>query len=130
MDSKVLCVALVGGLAATVTLYGDKISIPPPSAKQGVTYEGDIKAIFERSCLKCHGVEKPKGKVSLHTLEATLASNVKNKVFKPGNSIESNIVKSVSRVDEDDAMPPEGKGKPLTAEEIGLIRAWIDQGAK
>ena len=27
-------------------------------------------------------------------------------------------------------MPPEGEGQPLTAEQVGLIRAWIDQGAK
>jgi len=33
-------------------------------------------------------------------------------------------------VDEDDAMPPEGKGDPLTKEEIGLVRAWIEQGMK
>jgi hypothetical protein len=26
-------------------------------------------------------------------------------------------------------MPPDGKGTPLTAEQIGLVRAWIDQGA-
>ena len=26
-------------------------------------------------------------------------------------------------------MPPEGKGPPLSAEQVGLLRAWIDQGA-
>ena len=27
-------------------------------------------------------------------------------------------------------MPPEGEGQPFTAEQVGLVRAWIDQGAK
>ena len=27
-------------------------------------------------------------------------------------------------------MPPSGKGEPLTAEQVGILRAWIDQGAK
>jgi hypothetical protein len=27
-------------------------------------------------------------------------------------------------------MPPDGEGQPLTAEQVGLLRAWIDQGAK
>jgi hypothetical protein len=27
-------------------------------------------------------------------------------------------------------MPPDGKGEPLTKEQVGLVRAWIDQGAK
>ena len=52
------------------------------------------------------------------------------KAFVAGKSADSALVKSVARLVEDDAMPPEGKGKPLTAEQIGLIRAWIDQGAK
>ncbi len=129
MKLKTLGVVIAAGTVAA-TLYANNADLPPAATKQGVTYERDIKAIFERSCLKCHGPEKPKGKVSLHTLEATLASNVKNKVFKPGSSAESSVVKAIARLNEDDAMPPEGKGKPLTGEEIGLIRAWIDQGTK
>jgi hypothetical protein len=40
-------------------------------------------------------------------------------------------VKLIARVgDEEDWMPPIDKGKPLTAEQVGLVRAWIDQGAK
>src|SRR5262249_3729104 len=31
---------------------------------------------------------------------------------------------------EDYQMPPEDTGKPLSPEQIGLLRAWIDQGAK
>lgn len=49
----------------------------------------------------------------------------------PGKSAESRLVRMISGTDEDfGRMPPEGKGQPLTAAEIGLIRAWIDQGAK
>jgi hypothetical protein len=33
-------------------------------------------------------------------------------------------------LDEDSAMPPEGKGDPLTQEQVALVRAWIEQGAK
>jgi hypothetical protein len=32
--------------------------------------------------------------------------------------------------DEEENMPPKGKGEPLSKEQVGLIRAWIDQGAK
>jgi hypothetical protein len=48
-----------------------------------------------------------------------------------GKSEKSRLVQSVARIlDDDDNMPPEDKGKPLTKDQVGLIRAWIDQGAK
>jgi mono/diheme cytochrome c family protein len=96
-----------------------------------LTYEKDIKPIFEKSCIECHGPEKQKGRVRLDSLEATLKSG-KGKAVVPGKSEESLLVLSVARVteDPDHHMPPEGKGDPLSKEQVGLIRAWIDQGAK
>jgi hypothetical protein len=41
------------------------------------------------------------------------------------------LVLSVAQVGDPDGFMPKGKNaKPLTAEQVGLIRAWIDQGAK
>src|SRR5262249_22982681 len=45
----------------------------------------------------------------------------------PGKSAASPLVKFVAGLDPDVKMPP--KGKALTAEEVGLLRAWIDAGA-
>jgi hypothetical protein len=51
-------------------------------------------------------------------------------VIKPGKSAESRLVLLVAGLDKETGpMPPEGKGKPLTPEQIGLLRGWIDQGA-
>ncbi|MCX8157540.1 MAG: hypothetical protein N3J91_14025 [Verrucomicrobiae bacterium] len=122
-------VALAGALAMMAAEVADKL--PPPSEKKGLTYEKDIKPIFEKSCIECHGPEKQKGRVRLDSLEATLKSG-KGKAVVPGKSAESALVMAVARVSEDPDhhMPPEGKGEPLTKEQVGLIRAWIDQGAK
>jgi hypothetical protein len=112
----------------------DVSKIPPAADKKGVTYTGDIKPIFDKSCVKCHGVEKPKGKLQLNSLEATLKGGEDGKVVEPGNSANSVLIHNIAHVgDPDDYMPPPhnkaGIG-PLTPEQIGLIRAWIDQGAK
>lgn len=112
----------------------DASKLPPASTKKGVTYAGDIKAIFEKSCVKCHGAEKPKAKLNLTTLAGALKGGGDGKVIEPGNSSKSILLASVARIgEEDDWMPPK-KNKanigPLTAEQVGLIRAWIDQGAK
>ena len=48
----------------------------------------------------------------------------------PGDSAKSKLIHYVARLVEDLEMPPPGKGEPLTPEQIGVLRAWIDQGAK
>jgi mono/diheme cytochrome c family protein len=112
----------------------DVSKIPPASAAKDVTYAKDIKPIFEKSCIKCHGPEKQKGKLRLDSLQAALKGGEDGKVVLPGDSAGSILVHNVAHVgDEDEYMPPpDNKDKipPLTPEQIGLIRAWIDQGAK
>jgi hypothetical protein len=114
----------------------DASKLPPPSAKTGVTYAVDIKPIFEPSCFPCHGPKtpKPKGGLRLDSLEATLKGGDDGAAVVPGNSVKSPLVANVAHLgDEDDFMPPpknRGHIGPLTPEQIGLIRAWIDQGAK
>ncbi|HMP81453.1 MAG TPA: hypothetical protein PKA41_01950 [Verrucomicrobiota bacterium] len=128
--------AVMAGLALAAFAHGDvdTSKLPPPSDKKDVTFEKDIKPIFEASCVKCHSGEKPKAKLSLDTLENTLKGTPDEKVVIPGDSAKSELVHSVAQIgDEDHWMPPpnnKAKIAPLTKEEVGLIRAWIDQGAK
>lgn len=112
----------------------DPAKLPPPADKKDVTYTADIKPVFEKSCIKCHGAEKPKGKLRLDSLEGILKGGEDGKVLTPGKSTESVLVANIAHLgDPDDYMPPP-KNKAgiqqLTKAEIGLIRAWIDQGAK
>jgi hypothetical protein len=118
-------------LALTVNAADvDASKLPPAAAKQGVTFDKDIKPLFEKSCVKCHGAEKQKGKLRLDSLAVTLKGGENGKCVLPGDSAKSGLVHSVARLDPEAAMPPEDKGDPLTKEQVGLIRAWIDQGAK
>src|SRR5262249_25618518 len=128
--------ALAMGLCA-VRAEDDKpdlSKLPPASTKSGVTYATDIQPIFEKSCVKCHSGEKPKSKLKLDSLEGALKGGGHGKVIVPGKSTESKLVLAVAHVgDEDDFMPPpDNKAHipPLTPAQVGLIRAWIDQGAK
>src|SRR5262245_6909666 len=94
----ILCagVALAAGLFTAQsaekekkTVKIDTSKLPPASTKQGVTYAGDIKPIFDKSCIKCHGSEKQKGKLRLDSLEATLKGGQDGKVVEPGKSADS-----------------------------------------
>src|SRR6188472_1264798 len=124
-------VLLVTAFAGVLSIVGadiDLTKLPPVSTKKDLTYAKDIKAIFEKSCFKCHGSEKQKGKLRLDSLEAVKKGGEDGEVIVVGKSEKSSLVHAIAALDPDMTMPPEGKGDPLTKEQVGLIRAWIDQG--
>jgi mono/diheme cytochrome c family protein len=129
MKSLILLASLFGGLSV-VAADVDVSKLPPASTRKDVTFAKDILPIFEKACVKCHGPEKQKGKLRLDTLEASLKESSNGLSIIKGDSAKSPLVHSIAQLNPDEAMPPEGKGEPLTKEQIGLVRAWIDQGAK
>ena len=137
IPAKLLTIGLSLSLFSAVAAEKiDASKLPPASDKKGVTYDKDIKPIFEASCFKCHSSksEKVKGKLKLDTLEDALKGGENGKDIVVGDSASSPLVAMIAHVgDEDEFMPPpKNKAgiKQLTKEEVGLIRAWIDQGAK
>jgi Planctomycete cytochrome C len=130
-------IALAGafGLAGTATAADPMGELPPPSTKPGLTYAANIKPIFDESCVKCHSGNKPKAHLKLDSLADALKGSKDGKVITPGDSAKSLLVRAASHAtkDHDQWMPPPHNRAnigPLTPEQIGLIRAWIDQGAK
>jgi hypothetical protein len=126
---------LAAAMTFTLAASADDAKLPPASTKTGVTYDTDMKPIFDASCVKCHSGDHPKARLHMDTLDGVLKGTKEGKIVIPGDSANSLIIKAVAHLteDEDGYMPPL-KNKagiaPLTADQIGLIRAWIDQGAK
>jgi len=135
-------VCICGGVLVAVSALADDkkaaydvSQLPPASTKAGVTYATDIQPIFAKSCYPCHGPKtpKPKGKLRLDTLELVLKGSEDGAVVVPKDLVNSPLLASVAKIgDPDDYMPPPKKRDiaPLTKEQVGLIRAWIEQGAK
>jgi len=101
--------------------------LPPASDKQ-VDFKADIWPIFQSKCVECHGAEKKKSGLRMHTKEEAMKGGTEGPMIVAGKSAESLLVQLIAGTNENfDRMPPEGD--PLTDEQIGLVRAWIDQGA-
>lgn len=111
------------GLTAEV----DVSRLPPP-ATNTISFDRDIRPIFERSCIRCHGPEKPKSRFRLDNRQSALRGGEHGISIKPGHSAESALIHYVAGLVEDMEMPPVEKGDPLAREQIALLRAWIDQG--
>ena len=89
------------------------------------------KDLFEEKCLSCHHPEKKKGKLDLSTRDNLLTGGDAGPAIDLERVEKSEILLRVRLPhDDDDIMPPEKKGKPLTAEEISALTAWIKEGAK
>ena len=112
----------------------DVSKLPPPSDKKGLTYDKDIKPLLENSCLKCHGAEKPKSKYRVDSREAIIKGGDSGEAaVVAGKSEKSPLIHFVADLVEDYEMPPvdkRDKYPAMTKEQIGILRAWIDQGAK
>lgn len=107
----------------------DLSRLPPPASRE-VSFTADIQPIFEASCLRCHGPERPKSGFRLDNPDSALKGGNLGVDIIPGDSGKSPLIHYVAGLVEDMEMPPARQGKPLSAEQIGLLRAWIDQGAK
>ena len=194
----ILAGAAIAGSAFAADIDWSKL--PTAATNENVTFEKDIAPLMRASCVRCHGANRPKAGLRLDTLEGVLKGTKDGPVLAAGDSANSLLVKSVSQLDPEIAMPPKPRGprgpggpggdfgrppgtnapamkdqargpegepggppprraeggpgdrppggpsgtnapgqrprnfgppaKPLTAEQVGLVRAWIDQGAK
>lgn len=87
-----------------------------PSGVGGFT--SAVAPLFETYCIRCHGPEKSKGKVTLHTLQGDL---VAGKQLDRWEKI-LDVIKSGE-------MPPEDERQPEPAQRQALAR-WIESGLK
>jgi len=195
---KLIALTILAGLAGAGPALAADIDwskLPPAATAENVTFDKDIAPIFKDSCVRCHGAERPRAQLRLDTLEGVLKGTKQGPVLTAGDSAHSLLVKAVSRLDPETAMPPKPRNrrppggpmgtnapamqpppggppmgggpdggdrprmggnegdrppggpmgtnapadrlrrlgpppKPLTPEQVGLVRAWIDQGAK
>ncbi len=118
--------ALLGLLAAGPSPASGDDELPPPATRP-VDFERDIQPLFARYCLTCHDGQKRRGGLRLDHRPDALAGGDSGPAFEAGKSGESLLIEKVAGLDPASVMPP--KGERLSAEQIGLIRAWIDQGA-
>jgi hypothetical protein len=109
---------LMAGLIALVVPAAAGAAEPPKK----IDFAHDVVPLLKARCAECHTNGKYKGSFSLDTR----ADVLRKKAVVPGKSADSEIIKRVTSTDKDVRMP--SKGEPLSAKEVALLRAWIDEG--
>ncbi len=100
----------------------------PPVATQRVEFVKDVQPLLRKRCFGCHAKGNEEGGLNLGIRQRVLEGGDSGPVLVPGKSAESRLIQRVAATDADEAMPPEGKR--LSPAEVGVLRAWIDQGAQ
>ena len=110
----------------TSTYAIDREELPPP-AKHEINFKKEIWPLLKKHCVKCHGPDQQKSGYRIDNKELAFEGGEMGEAIIPGDSAESPLVHFISGLDEEIVMPP--KDDPFNAKTVGLIRAWIDQGA-
>jgi ankyrin repeat protein len=98
----------------------------PPSANRKIDFEKDVQPILAQKCYSCHGEDVQQSGLRLDKRQNALRGGDYGPVINVGNSAESKLIRRLVNGDGGLQMPPTGA---LPDEEIGILRAWIDQGA-
>ncbi len=113
-------------MVAAIPFASAQNRLPPASARK-VDYKQDIQPLLSLKCYSCHGSEVQQAGLRLDQRQNALRGGDYGPVIKIGDSAASKLIRRLVDGDGGLQMPPT---EPLSEEEIGLLRAWIDQGAE
>src|SRR5215510_3710184 len=112
-----------------LVLVGGLIWYFSGSFEEKIDYNTQVKPIFNKKCITCHGGVKAKANFSLLFREDAMRPAKSGKYpIVPGKPGESEMIRRITEKDEEERMPY--KHEPLTKEEIGILKTWIKQGAE
>ncbi len=114
---------LILSLTAVLSASALALAAAPPAK---IDFEKHVQPLLAQKCFACHGDEVQQSGLRLDKRQNAMRGGDYGPVILPGKSAESKLIKRVVNGDGGMKMPPTG---PLTADEIDLLKAWIDQGA-
>ncbi len=99
------------------------------ASDQIVDFSTQVQPILRKHCFECHASGNEEGGLNLAHQAGLLNGGDDGQVVVPGDSERSLLFQLIAGVDPERSMPP-ADHKPLAAEQIATLRAWIDQGAQ
>jgi len=121
------CVASSGLLSVASEPATTPNSSLPPAVDRPIDFVQDVEPLLKAHCHHCHGDDEQQARLRLDARAIILTGGNSGPSIVPGNSAESLLVQRIAGHAVGPQMPSDAD--PLDAESIGIIRAWIDQGA-
>jgi hypothetical protein len=121
----ILLALLLGAGTAVGTRAGQAPAAP---AQMPVSFDRDIRPILSNNCYQCHGPDEARRETNFH-FDTEEGAFVDDGVIVRGHAAESLLYKRITNPDPRERMPPPDSGHELTAQQVDLLRRWIDEGA-
>ncbi|MEJ7592758.1 MAG: c-type cytochrome domain-containing protein [Planctomycetaceae bacterium] len=115
-----------------VSKAGPPIAIDILQRAEAVAFEKEVLPILQKNCLACHSASEKQGELVLESPQAILKGGDPGPAVVAGRGAESLLIQMASHQAKT-VMPPEGNDVAagnLTPQELGLVKLWIDQGAR
>jgi len=120
--------------AATPTATPAAAAAPPRPIAPAIAHQAasvdfarDVKPIFDKTCVECHGPDKVKARLRMDSVEALQKGGKSGALLKAGDPENSLIMRRVLGLDGEDRMPLDKD--PLSEAQIDTLRRWIAAGA-
>jgi WD40 repeat protein len=130
--AAVLLTGVAGNGRAADPPEAEQIEISKLARTIPVAFATEVLPLLKSSCLACHHGTNAKADLSLETPESILQGGTNGPAIVPGESEKSLLLQVAAHRRKPKMPPPRNRvgARPLTPDELGLIRLWIDQGAK
>ena len=117
---------VISYLATVIFILAPRVGQAEP-----VDFSRDVRPILVSKCFACHGPDDKarQAELRLDTLAGATADHDGRQAVKPKNVSASELMRRITSQDPEVRMPPADESKPLSAEQIALLRRWIEQGA-
>ena len=102
-------------------------AVMPVQAESAVDFARDVQPLLAEKCVRCHGPKKQEGGLRLDIRRLALAGGDSGPAIVVGSASKSDLVKRLTTDDDHKRMPPTGKA--LSAEQVSVLKTWIDGGA-
>ena len=109
-----------------------ELEVAELSRKEEVDFASEILPIFRKNCLACHNSKEADADLNLETPVSIGLGGESGAMVVPGNADESQLMYHI-RQNKKPFMPPRRNkvgANSLTPYQLGLIKLWINQGAK
>ncbi len=117
---------------ASVSLQAAPLPIADAARETSVDFPSEIYPVLKSNCIACHNKTTTKGGLNMETPELMKKGGESGPAIVPGKGAASLLLESAAHLG-DSEMPPKGNkvgAVNLTSQELGLLKLWIDQGAK
>ena len=131
MKVAFVTIAILAALFSVADAKAAEKSSKQNASPVPVDFARDIRPLFNKNCVGCHGGVKRAGKISFIYRDVVVATNAADeKPIHPGDPEHSELIRRITTDNEEDRMPPAEHAPRLSEQEIRLFREWIRQGAQ